>query len=81
MGWAAWDYQIPSLPLGITQFLFEGSPECDKKGVTIWDALSRNKVTYAFIATAYVDYIAQKNIIPGKMTVLPFHFYLCDSII
>ncbi|KAG8195203.1 hypothetical protein JTE90_027946 [Oedothorax gibbosus] len=68
VGWTAWDYQIPCLSLGITQFMFEGSPECAKKGITIWDTFSRNKVTYAFIATAYVDYIEQQSIIPDENT-------------
>ncbi|KAG8195201.1 hypothetical protein JTE90_027944 [Oedothorax gibbosus] len=68
VGWAIWEYKIPCLSLGVTQFLFEGAPYYDKKGVTIWETLSRNKVSYACIATGSLDYIEQLNIIPDDDT-------------
>ncbi|GBN35745.1 hypothetical protein AVEN_257493-1, partial [Araneus ventricosus] len=67
-GWAVWIYPIPSLALGVKQFLFNGSPTYREKGRNLWDHLSENKVTYIFIASGDLIDLEDMNIVPGPNT-------------
>ncbi|GBM60552.1 Acetoacetyl-CoA synthetase [Araneus ventricosus] len=64
VGWSLWDYPIPSLSLGITIFLYEGCPTYTRPGFNLWTIFSKYKITYAFIATPYIDSLDKKNVIP-----------------
>ncbi|GFX60409.1 transposable element Tc1 transposase [Trichonephila clavipes] len=70
-GWSVWDYELPTLSLGITQFLYMGSPVYKKDDFNIWKILSKYKITYAFISTTYFDGLHIENVLcePG----LKFH--------
>ncbi|XP_055934201.1 acetoacetyl-CoA synthetase-like [Argiope bruennichi] len=63
VGWAVWDYMIPNLALGVTLFLFNGSPEYIGN-FNIWDTFKENRVTFALMAPTYIDVFASKSIIP-----------------
>ncbi|XP_055934271.1 acetoacetyl-CoA synthetase-like [Argiope bruennichi] len=67
-GWAAWICPIPSLALGVKQFLFNGSPSYRGKGRNFWDHLSENEVTYIFISAGDVNEMEEVNIVPGPNT-------------
>ncbi|GFR00347.1 acetoacetyl-CoA synthetase [Trichonephila clavata] len=62
-GWSVWDYELPTLSLGITQFLYMGSPVYRKGDFNIWKILSKYKVTYAFISTTYFDGLQIENVL------------------
>ncbi|GFT03253.1 acetoacetyl-CoA synthetase, partial [Nephila pilipes] len=66
-GWSVWDYELPTLSLGITQFLYMGSPVYEKGDFNIWKILSKYKITYAFISTTYFDGLQIENVLcqPG----------------
>ncbi|XP_055932765.1 acetoacetyl-CoA synthetase-like [Argiope bruennichi] len=67
-GWAVWIYPIPSLALGVKQFLFNGCPTYSKNGRNIWNHLSENKVTYIFISSGDTIDMESTNIVPGLST-------------
>ncbi|GFX60406.1 acetoacetyl-CoA synthetase [Trichonephila clavipes] len=54
-GWTVWDYELPTLSLGITQFLYNGNPVYEKDDFTVWKILSKYKISYAFISTTCFD--------------------------
>ncbi|GFY39230.1 acetoacetyl-CoA synthetase, partial [Trichonephila inaurata madagascariensis] len=54
-GWTVWDYELPTLSLGITQFLYNGCPVYEKGDFNIWKILSKYKISYAFISTTCFD--------------------------
>ncbi|GFR00344.1 acetoacetyl-CoA synthetase [Trichonephila clavata] len=66
-GWSVWDYELPTLSLGVTQFLYMGSPVYRKDEFNIWKILSKYKVTYAFFRTTSFDDLQIHNILsqPG----------------
>ncbi|GIY72600.1 acetoacetyl-CoA synthetase [Caerostris extrusa] len=66
VGWSVWDDPIPSLALGVTLVLFNGSPQY---GWTFWDCLSKYRVTYAALTPAYMDNLEKANTVPGATEV------------
>ncbi|GFX60401.1 acetoacetyl-CoA synthetase [Trichonephila clavipes] len=68
VGWAIWDYIIPSIALGVKLFLFDGSPDFNVNNHTIWDVFSENKVSTAFLAPAFVESFETDNIRPKPGT-------------
>ncbi|GFY60118.1 acetoacetyl-CoA synthetase [Trichonephila inaurata madagascariensis] len=64
-GWAVWVYTIPSLSLGVKQFLFNGSPIFKAGGRNLWDLIDKYKVTYIFMAAGDVDDMEDEDVFPG----------------
>ncbi|PRD35317.1 UNVERIFIED_CONTAM: Acetoacetyl-CoA synthetase [Trichonephila clavipes] len=67
-GWAIWVYTIPSLSLGVKQFLFNGSPIFKAGGRNLWDLIDKYKVTYIFMAVGDVDDMEDEDVFPGPNT-------------
>ncbi|GIX96388.1 hypothetical protein CEXT_45271 [Caerostris extrusa] len=67
VGWAAFDYLIPNLALGVTLLFFNGSPEYVGE-FTFWDILAENKVSFAFLPSAYVNSFQTDCILPKPDT-------------
>ncbi|GIY37652.1 acetoacetyl-CoA synthetase [Caerostris darwini] len=68
VGWAVWDYMITNLAIGVTVFLFDGGLDCCKEGYTVWDNISANNISFAFLSPYYLDYFEKENIIPRPGT-------------
>ncbi|GIY39602.1 acetoacetyl-CoA synthetase [Caerostris darwini] len=67
VGWAAFDYLIPNLALGVTLLFFNGSPEYIGE-FTFWDVLAENKISFAFLPSAYVNSFQTDCILPKPDT-------------
>ncbi|GFS37805.1 acetoacetyl-CoA synthetase [Trichonephila inaurata madagascariensis] len=65
-GWTVWDYELPTLSLGITQFLYNGNPVYEKEDFTVWKILSKYKISYAFISTTCFDGLEIEKVRCGK---------------
>ncbi|GIY25428.1 acetoacetyl-CoA synthetase [Caerostris extrusa] len=68
VGWAVWDYMITNLAIGVKLFLFDGGLDCCKEGYTVWDNISANNISFAFLSPYYLDYFEKENIIPRPGT-------------
>ncbi|GBN74224.1 Acetoacetyl-CoA synthetase [Araneus ventricosus] len=68
VGWSVWDNPIPSLALGVKLFLFNGSAEYKMKGHTLWDCMSKYKVTYACLTPAFLDSLENAGVEPEPGT-------------
>ncbi|GBN53442.1 Acetoacetyl-CoA synthetase [Araneus ventricosus] len=64
VGWSVWDIHLPCLAIGAKIFLFDGSPDYKKKGFTLWDCLSKYKVTYAYLSPSCLNTLESAGVEP-----------------
>ncbi|GIX75342.1 acetoacetyl-CoA synthetase [Caerostris extrusa] len=68
VGWTLWETFVVCLAWGVKLFLYAGNPVEDRKGYNLWETFSQFKVSYSFLATALVDKLEKKNVLPGPGT-------------